>query len=175
MGTAAVNVAESQQKFVCGQIAHQVVHGERPNFAGTWALVRIEGDMDTWMADFGNGWLLRSAAKLIGYGVGRVETQCQQDGDDLMFSRVMCDPSKSEKSQHRFTVGQGTSRFLGDWGWGVSTSVWEGNGLRQNIKAEEKNMPDMNVLVYINDAGEFVEEIVSPKGTLVKNIFERRA
>lgn len=149
------------------------VEPQRPNFTGTWDLVRIEGDMDKFMADQGHGWLLRSAAKVIRYGIGRVVVEIQQDGDDLESTRSPCDPSKP-KSVLRLTVGQGTVRWLGEGGYSSCTSSWEGDALRLNIIAESNGV-GMTYLKYYRATGELVEEMISCKGSVAKNIFSRRA
>lgn len=149
------------------------VKHQRPSFAGTWDLAKTDGDMDKFMADYGNGWIMRNAAKMIKYGVGRVVVECQQDGDDFTFSRVPCDPSKSKSHVH-ITVGQGPSRFQGDMGYSTCTSLWEGESLRLNMTSESSGL-GMTYLMYLGDAGNLVEEMTSCKGTVARNIFTRRA
>lgn len=41
------------------------------DFSGSWMLARVEGDMDAFMREVGYGWLVRSAAAAVGYGVNR--------------------------------------------------------------------------------------------------------
>merc|ERR1712039_933524 len=129
--------------------------------------------MDKFLADQGSGWLMRNAAKVIKYGVGRVVVEIQHDGDDWTFERVPCDPSKSKSGGH-ISVGQGTARFLSETGYNTCTSLWEGESLRLNIKSESSGL-SMSYLVYLSDAGNMVEEMISCKGSIAKSILARRA
>lgn len=151
----------------------EVVKPDQPNFAGTWDLVRTEGDLDKLLTDMGQGWLIRNGAKALKYGVGRVVVECHQDGDELKFSKVLCDPRNLSKSNVHVVVGQGTVRFLDDIGRLASTSCWEGDSLRFDAKLEGSGLA-VTLLMYYNSAGNFVEEMVSCKGTVAKYIFDRR-
>jgi len=146
---------------------------ERPNFSGTWDLVRTEGDLDRFLSDMGQGWLIRNGAKVLKYGVGRVVVECQQDGDDLKFSKVLCDPRNLSKSQVHITVGQGTVSFLDDIGRLSSTSHWDGSSLCFDAKLESSGL-SVTLLMYCSSEGNFVEEMISCKGTVAKYVFDRR-
>lgn len=166
----------------------------RPNFAGTWSLERTEGDLDKFLTDMGQGWFIRNGAKALKYGVGRVVVECQQDGDDLKFSKVLADPRNLSKSHVHVVVGQGVVHFLDDIGRLASTSRWwppsagppssssaagggeEGRpgGLRFDARLEASGL-GVTLLMYFNDAGNFVEEMISCKGTVAKYIFTRKA
>jgi len=145
----------------------------KPNFVGTWDLVRTEGDLDRLLSDMGQGWLIRSGAKALQYGVGRVVVECQQDGDDLKFSKVLCDPRNFSKSHVHITVGQGTVSFLDDIGRLSSTSRWDESSLRFDAKLESSGL-SVTLLMYFSSEGNFVEEMISCKGTVAKYIFDRR-
>jgi hypothetical protein len=147
---------------------------EQPNFAGTWDLVRTEGTLDQLLLDMGQSWLIRNGAKALRYGIGRVVVECQQDGNDLKFSKILCDPRNLSKSHVHVIAGQGSVRFLDDIGRLVSTSCWEGSSLRFDAKLESSGLP-VTLLMYHDEAGNFVEEMISCKGTVAKYIFNRRA
>jgi len=153
--------------------AQEEVKPEKPNFSGTWDLVRTEGDWDKFMSDMGLGWLSRNAAKALRYGVGRVVLEWQQDGDNFTFSRVLCDPSKMGKSSAQISIGQGPVRFFGDLGYLTCSSQWEGSSLRNDSKVESSGLA-ITSFTYFSDAGDLVEEIRSSKGSVAKNIFSRR-
>jgi len=146
---------------------------QKPDFTGTWDLVRAEGDWDKFMSDMGLGWLSRNGAKVLRYGVGRVVLEYQQDGDYVVFSRVLCDPSKSGKANAYIAVGEGPVRFSGDLGYLACSALWEGSSLRYDTRLESSGLA-MTFLTYFSDSGDLVEELRSYKGTLAKNIFSRR-
>jgi len=146
---------------------------EKPNFGGVWDLVRTEGDLEKFLSDMRQSWLIRNGAKTFKYGVGRVVVECRQNGDDLKFSKVLCDPRNLSKSRVHVIVGQGTVRFLDDIGRLESTSQWDGSSLRFDAKLEHSGL-GVTLLMYYNEAGNFVEEMISCKGTVAKYIFERR-
>merc|ERR1712003_500086 len=156
------------------KIEEEVKQPEKPHFAGVWDLARTEGDLDRLLSDMGQGWLIRNGAKALKYGVGRVVVECQQDGDDLRFSKVLCDPRNLSKSHVHITVGQGTVRFLDDIGRLSSTAHWDGSSLRFDAKLENSGL-SITLLMYCNSEGNFVEEMISCKGTVAKYIFSRRA
>merc|ERR1711920_125803 len=155
-----------------GQDADEACLPERPHFAGTWYLEQTEGNLDKLLSDMGQGWFIRNGAKGLKYGIGRVVVECQQDGDDLKFSKVLCDPRNLSKSHVQITVGQGTVRFLDDIGRLSSTSRWEGKSLRFDAKLESSGLA-VTLLMYYNREGNFVEEMISCKGTVAKYIFDR--
>jgi len=165
---------ESMAEQPVAEKAEEEVSSEKPNFSGTWDLVRTEGDLDRLLSDMGQGWLIRSGAKALKYGIGRVVVDCQQDGDDLKFSKVLCDPRNLSKSNVHITVGEGSVRFLDDIGRLSSTSQWDGSSLRFDAKLESSGLA-VTLLMYFSSEGNFVEEMISCKGTVAKYVFDRRA
>merc|ERR1712190_457360 len=157
-----------------GELLDKDANHEKPNFAGTWNLVRTEGDLETFLSDMGQSWLVRNGAKALKYGVGRVVVECRQDGDDLNFTKVLCDPRNLSKSRVNVVVGQGTVHFLDDIGRLASTSRWseDGRSLRFDAKLESSGLA-VTLLMYYDGAGNFVEEMISCKGTVAKYIFTR--
>lgn len=169
-------IAEIAEIASAALAAVEVKQPEKPNFAGTWHLARTEGDLDRFLTDMGQGWLVRNGAKALKYGVGRVVVECKQDGDNLQFMKVLCDPRNLSKSKVQVVVGQGSVRFLDDIGRLCSTSCWSDDfaSLRFDAKLESSGLA-VTLLMYYNEAGNFVEEMISCKGTVAKYIFERKA
>lgn len=145
----------------------------RPNFAGDWLLQACEGDADTFLSDMRQPWYLKTAAKGFRYGVGRVAVQCHQDGDAMSFRKRLMDPRKGEAFA-QFTVGEGSVTFSSDIGLATATPRWEGQALRCDAVLEGVNLP-ITLLLYYNDAGNYVEEMISCKGTVLKYVFRRQA
>eukprot|EP00435_Cladocopium_sp_Y103_P027384 s1673_g6.t1 len=57
-----------------------------PNFSGEWVLLKVEGDFDAFMKAKGIGYVSRSLAKSMGYGVNKVHQSVEHDGDKLKIT-----------------------------------------------------------------------------------------
>jgi hypothetical protein len=155
-----------------GGLLGKDVKAVKPSFAGTWSLVRTEGDLDKFLSDMGQSWLVKTGARALSYGVGRVVVECQQEGDSLKFTKVLCDPRNLCKSEVHIVVGQGVVHFLDDIGRLSSTSRWSEDLGTLCFDAElEGSGLGVTLLMYYDEAGNFVEEMISFKGTAAKYIF----
>jgi len=57
---------------------------EKPDFNGHWVLTETD-DMEELLNEKGIGWVQRQAAKAANYGVGRMEVEIKQTGDDFVL------------------------------------------------------------------------------------------
>ena len=57
-----------------------------PDFSGRWLLAAEEGDFDEYMKARGAGYVSRSMARAMGYGVRRLEQSVQQEGSSFRVS-----------------------------------------------------------------------------------------
>jgi len=142
-----------------------------PCFAGRWLVQRTEGDFDTFLSDMGQSWLRRMAARALNYGLGRVKVGCEQiSHHEFKFEKILTDPLACESHIH-VRVGEVELHFTDDIGRLTATSRWESDEvLRFDATADATSLP-LTLLMYLTSEGEFVEEMISGRGTSVKYIF----
>lgn len=77
----AINVSETLDTVT-------VVAASRPDFNGSWVLMRVEGDMESLMKELGLPWVARKAAAAAGYGVGKAKAQIKQTDDRIELETI---------------------------------------------------------------------------------------
>jgi len=132
---------------------------------------RTEGDFDAFLTDMGQSWFLRTAARTLNYGLGRVQVRCEQiNHNEFKFAKILTDPTMRESHIH-VRVGEIELHFTDDIGRLTATSRWESDEvLRFDATADATSLP-LTLLMYLTSEGEFVEEMISGRGTSVKYIF----
>jgi len=107
----------------------------------------------------------------LNYGLGRVEVGCEQiSHNEFKFEKILTDPLACESHIH-VSVGEVVLHFKDDIGELTATSRWEGDEvLRFDATADATSLP-LTLLMYLTSEGEFVEEMISGRGTSVKYIF----
>jgi len=143
----------------------------KPCFAGRWLVHRTEGDFNAFLIDMGQSWVIRTAARTLNYGLGRVQVRCEQiSHNEFKFAKILTDPTMRESHIH-VRVGEVELHFKDDIGRLTATSRWESDKvLRFDATADATSLP-LTLLMYLTSEGEFVEEMISGRGTSVKYIF----
>ena len=59
-----------------------------PNFSGEWSLLKVEGNFDEYLKSMGVGYMSRSMAKTMGYGVKKVHQTVEHEGDKLKITQT---------------------------------------------------------------------------------------
>lgn len=94
-----------------------------PNFSGQWVCSKVE-NLDAYMEDLGVGWWKRSAASMLGNGVGTIRS-IRHDGDDIAC-KTLGTPTEFEQ---RFRVGGGQQETKGPEGNLLVKPCWESGGV----------------------------------------------
>jgi len=145
-----------------------------PNFAGTWVLEELDGDFEAWLVDMKQPYYIRASARLLRYGVGRVIVRCEQTGEDFFFAKKLADPRVFRDVTARFTVGVGEVRFFDDIGAVTcETSRWDAGHLVFDAIADDTKLP-LQLRMFLDSRGNFVEEMVSCTGRSIKYTFAAR-
>mmetsp|Transcript_63571 Transcript_63571/g.207334 ORF Transcript_63571/g.207334 Transcript_63571/m.207334 type:complete len:267 (+) Transcript_63571:78-878(+) len=145
--------------------------GGRPNFGGEWVLERVDGDVDTFLVDMGQGWFVRTGALAIDYGVGRVEISCRHEVDEdvIDFVKVLADPLQ-HPAHIPVRIGQGTVSYRDDIGRLTAVSKWDGDALQFDAALDKSELP-VTLRMYYDSEGNFVEEMISCRGTTIIYVF----
>mmetsp|Transcript_43734 Transcript_43734/g.102048 ORF Transcript_43734/g.102048 Transcript_43734/m.102048 type:complete len:213 (+) Transcript_43734:90-728(+) len=143
---------------------------EPPNFTGDWVLSRLEGDFDAFLQDQGVGYMTRTMAKSMGYGVRKVFQVIKQEGDQIRITQT--NPQRSVVVD--LTVN-GVEQDSTDPAEGKKIKVqpsWDGVALLLKSRAPDgKELPTARRFF----AGEeMIMELTTPKGLVVKRIFSRK-
>ena len=59
-----------------------------PNFSGEWTLLKVEGNFDEYLKSMGVGYMMRSMAKTMGYGVKKVHQTVEHEEDKLKITQT---------------------------------------------------------------------------------------
>lgn len=57
--------------------------GDHMDLSGSWKLTRIDGDMDAFLKEVGVNWMMRSAAKAMNFGIGKMTNDIQMTEDSI--------------------------------------------------------------------------------------------
>mmetsp|Transcript_93512 Transcript_93512/g.270156 ORF Transcript_93512/g.270156 Transcript_93512/m.270156 type:complete len:195 (+) Transcript_93512:3-587(+) len=146
----------------------------RPVFAGVWELAQLEGDFEQWLVDMQQPYYLRVAAKVLRYGMGRVVVRCKQAGDSFDFAKTLTDPRHFRDAVVHFNVGDSGIDFVDDIGAvKAKQSRWDGDALVFDAIAVDTKL-GVQLRMYFDDQGYFVEEMVSCTGRSIKYKFTLR-
>lgn len=105
-----------------------VVKGRAPNLNGSWVLSSYEGDMDSFLIDMGAGYLVRSAAASVSFGVGEQKLKISQDGDVINFEYT-----GARSYQQNLRIGGGSQDSETAAGPAKIAPRWEGGTLRLDL------------------------------------------
>lgn len=139
----------------------------RHDLNGDWLLVETQGDMDTFLADFGIGWFYRSAAGRMQFGVGVVVEHIKQDGDNMFTDRTLGSGSHVFKE---FSAGGGSFESFDDLGVGMFEADWDNTGVLV-IKGTYASGHPITVRRLRSSQETLVDEITSPNGTTIAQVY----
>lgn len=147
-----------------------VARSQRPDFSGKWMMVRLEGDVNSFMKELGIGWALRRAAAVRGYGIHLTCHELQQDGDKLTAIT-----QNARGSFCRELLIDGTDQLDNDPVDGkviVLTPTWDNVTIQVKARCEKPPRQLPTTRRYLLGK-EMVLEQLSPNGIVVKRYFQR--
>lgn len=137
-----------------------------PNFAGTWNLDKVEGDMEALMTELELPWLVRKAAASMGYGVKKSKAHVSHSGDQLEVENI--NPVKSLK---RVYCTDGVEHHEVLEGRPLKTSShWEGSVLVSESRNAKTGKAFPKVARYLQEDRMIAEQFLQ-NGQIVKQIF----
>jgi len=142
--------------------------GAKPELGGAWVLAAVEGDMDRFCADFGKGWVQRTVAQGMKYGVGTAAMLIIQEGDYVHIEKTMVTGAQAVQD---LTVGKGECVLVDDLGEITGTSEWDGEGglcVRGVLTAGGQSF---SLRRHLRSTDELVDVITSPQGTTVQQVY----
>lgn len=115
------------------------LRGSSTDFAGTWSLASIDGDMDVFMQELGVSWVRRTYASAMSYGVGRSTQTITQQGSVVEVESA----ALGETTRSRYQIGLGRQQVTAADGSRVFTDArWEDGGRTLVVEAfTEDNVP----------------------------------
>jgi len=141
---------------------------ERPDFTGSWACIRVEGDTPGFLQDMGLTPLQREAARSARYGAGLQTQFITQDGDRF----TVVDQLKTTNTM-KFQVGLGPQTTCNLEGRPVTvTPTWEGQALCIVSTTDAGIVWASSRRFYEKD--QMVLELSSPGGSTMRRIFGRK-
>lgn len=143
----------------------------RPDLRGSWLLAKLEGDMALNLVDMNVGFVMRSAAKVINYGVGRVRKRIEQDGALYVSDKLLAD---GRLTHNEMTIGAGEQAGEGDLGPITVLPEWDGGVLRADVRLIDYKA-NCTWRLYLRGADELVDEVSTSSGATTRQIYSRTA
>mmetsp|Transcript_38123 Transcript_38123/g.103263 ORF Transcript_38123/g.103263 Transcript_38123/m.103263 type:complete len:262 (-) Transcript_38123:145-930(-) len=140
----------------------------RHDLNGYWLLVAVEGDMDTFLSEFGRGWFYRLAASRLNFGIGIIAQHIKQEGDDVFIDRTL--GSGSHVFQE-FAAGGGQFETFDDLGVGVFDADFDNTGVLVLDGTLASGHP-ISVRRQRTSQQQLVDEITSCNGTTIRQVYE---
>jgi len=141
----------------------------RHDFNGRWQLVSVEGDMDSFLADFGRGWFYRVAARRMNFGIGTRLMEISQEGDELSIDR--CLGSGSHVIQ-QWTVGAGVYDCFDDLGPFTFESDWDADGVLVVDGTLHSTGDPFTMRRLRHSVEELFDEITSCNGNTIREVYK---
>lgn len=137
-------------------------------FAGSWLCVAVTGNMEAFLTDMGVSEGPRKAASVARYGALRQVQNITQSGDSFVVENILDKPVTM-----RFVVGEGVQKTTDQEGSTIFIEpVWDGEALCVSSKRDSGELIALSRR-YLESA-DMILELQSPKGTVVRRIFQRR-
>lgn len=144
------------------------MNSDASSFEGRWCLKRVEGDVDSFMAETGTRWALRKLAKHLNYGVGQSEQEVRVTDDALMITNKV-GPRVATSTipltgEEKLTVGPDGSACL-------VSSTW--NGSVMQIQSRKQCGRSLPATARFFDGEDLVVENRTANGTIVRRIYAK--
>jgi len=139
------------------------------DFEGLWVLRRIEGDVDSFMAEAGAGWAMRQLAKSMNYGVGHTEQEVSVSDNVITIANkvglketVACLPLDA-----REVVGASL-----DGRQCITCAHWDGQCLRVDTKKMDGTKTSTSKRYFVGES--LVVEASTMTGITVRRLYSER-
>jgi hypothetical protein len=139
------------------------------DFEGYWILKRVEGDVDSFMAEAGTGWAMRQLAKSMNYGVGHTEQEVSVSDNVITIANkvglketVACLPLDAQE-----VVGFGL-----DGRQCITCAHWDGKSLRVDTKKMDGTQTSTSKRYFVGDT--LVVEASTMTGITVRRLYSER-
>ena len=142
-----------------------------PNFSGEWTLLKVEGNFDEYLKSMGVGYMSRSMAKTMGYGVKKVHQTVEHEEDKLKITQTN---PKGTKVFNLLTNGEEQDGMdpIEDKPVKIR-STWDGQTLVMTLRSEKPPKEFGQIKRYLREE-DTIQELVSPNGLAVKRVFSRK-
>lgn len=150
----------------------ELIRNGRPDFSGTWHSYKCEGDVDGFFEEMGVGKAGRTAMSAMNYGIGMIEKDIVQNGDDFQIT----DAWPTGPTTQKFCVGGDEQVTAGTLGREIYvTPVWEhSNVLRVTTQPIDRTETPNGPMRYYFDGTELVVMYESISGRAVKYLHRRK-
>jgi len=142
------------------------------DLSGSWVLARIEGDMDAWLKDIGVSWAMRTGARTMKYGVGKMTNVISMTAESMQITTWTPKGDHTSVLKLDGTTSRNTDPMDGKIM--LATARWEGSDL---ILIETRREVDGEVMPtsrrFLKGA-EMCVEAITPKGLVAKRWFVRQ-
>lgn len=144
--------------------------GDKPNLSGNWMLHHTEGDPDSFLSEMGMGFLFRTGASALNYGVGKATAEISQTGDDFDIHRLTAD---GREFNQIFTVGAGEQTSRSDIGTAKYMITWKYGALHLDATII-KTQKTCTIDIYVNEEDELIYRHLSDGGIEMNYAFHRQ-
>lgn len=163
----AAEAAKEEAEAVVAAPAKQFM-----DLSGSWVLSRIEGDMDAWLKDIGVSWAMRTGAKTMKYGVGKMTNEITMTSESMQLTTWT--PKGDHTSVLKLDGSESRNTDPMDGKFMLAVARWEGSEaifIETRREADGEVMPTSRRFLK---GEEMCVEQITPKGLVAKRWFVRK-
>jgi len=162
----AAEAAKEEAEAVVAAPAKQFM-----DLSGSWVLARIEGDMDAWLKDIGVSWAMRTAAKTMKYGVGKMTNEITMTSESIQLTTWT--PKGDHTSVLKLDGSESRNTDPMDGKFMLAVARWEGSDAIYIQTRREANGEVQPTSRRFLKGDEMCVEQITPKGLVAKRWFVR--
>ncbi|CAK8991124.1 unnamed protein product [Durusdinium trenchii] len=142
----------------------------KPDFSGHWVQVAVEGDFDAYLKSMGMGYVSRTLAKSMGYGVKKVQQVVEHEGEK--FKMTLTNPKGTKvfdlliNSAEQDSVDPVEDKPI------KVQLYWDKTSLVMSSRSEKPPKELGKTRRYLRDQDTIVE-LESPDGVRAKRVFSK--
>lgn len=139
----------------------------RADFSGSWRCVKVDGEIDRFLADMGLNEILREEACRHKYGAGMQEQHITQSVGSFEIENILKVPIRM-----KFVADGGVQKSVDQAGRPILIDpCWDGPALLVKSMREDGELIAHTRRYIENDV--MVLELTSPQGSIVRRVFDR--
>lgn len=168
----AAEPSPASEHLALSPAAEEAAPAKFTDLSGSWVLARIEGDMDAWLKDIGVGWAMRTGAKTMKYGVGKMTNTISMTAESMQLTTWTPKGDHTSVLKLDGTASRNTDPMDGKFMLAVAR--WEGSDTIFIETRREDNGEVMPTSRRSLKGEEMCVEQTTPKGLVAKRWFVRQ-
>jgi len=146
----------------------------KPNFSGTWALTKADGDWDKFLTDQGAGYAKRAMFKSMGLGVGKLSEEIKQETREDKIHITIVTKSSQGGAQNAFLVDGQEQDGIDQGAPCLIAPRWEDDQLVAQLFEKKNHKIKVTLYRSMVDESNMCLVMESAKGNKVQRHFSKQ-